>query len=141
MNKIDLFSDDNAIGYEYLIRAAHQCGRHGVTGAHADSFRALLNPAKIYLDAQEKNINTPQRLWSQSEEDMLSNYMASAGEVSGYLYTAFDQIKKAFDSKLTDEHHQKIEQAEIILIKPTLERIVDSIAIVEKVLQEINQIA
>ena len=42
----------DALGYEYLIRRAHYCGRYGVHGADADTYRSYEREESRYMSAK-----------------------------------------------------------------------------------------
>lgn len=130
--------DDNALNYEYLIRRAHQCGRYGVQGADADTFRRLQRNAHMYFSEKEASEKGTERFTNQKIEDLLSKYLVSAGEVSAYIKTATDKVKKQYDSKLTDEQYNELEDVEVLLIEPDFEKINEAIKRAEKVMLEIE---
>ncbi|MHA4895634.1 hypothetical protein ACXZ1K_12845 [Pedobacter sp. PWIIR3] len=85
INTNNKFSDDNAMSYEYLIRRAHQCGRYGVAGADADTYRSLVRNASTYYSEMEAIKNKTERKWLRNEQEMLADYMRSCGELKGYM--------------------------------------------------------
>lgn len=137
-DKSNKFSDENAINYEYLIRRAHQCGRHGVAGADADTYRRLIRHANLYYSEMDaiKN-NTPQK-WLKSEQEMFADYMISCGEVKGYIYTAMEKVKRIYDNELTDEQYNELEDVGVLLITPNLDKITEAIDRTEKVFLELK---
>jgi hypothetical protein len=132
------FSDDNAMSYEYLIRRAHQCGRYGVAGADADTYRRLIRNAGTYYCETEAIKNKTQRRTLKSEQDMLADYMLSCGEVNGYIKTAIDKVKKDYGSKLTDEQYNELEEVEVLLISPNLSKITEALIRTEKIFLELQ---
>lgn len=130
--------DDNAMNYEYLIRRAHQCGRHGVAGADADTFRRLQRLAYTYIEEKKAIETKGERKWRKSEEEMLTEYMISAGEVSAYIKTATQIVKKNYYDKLTDDQYNELEDIEVSLIKPDIEIINEAVKRAEKVMLDIG---
>lgn len=127
------FSDDNAMSYEYLIRSAHQCGRYGVAGANADIYRGLIGNASKYYSEMEAIKNKTERKWLKNEKEMLADYMRSCGEVKGYIKTAIEKVRKEYDTILTDEQYNELEDVEVLLIKADLGKITEAIVRVQKV--------
>ena len=138
INKDNKFSDDNAMGYEYLIRRAHQCGRYGVAGADADTYRRLLRHASIYYSEMEAIKNNTERKWRKSETEMLTDYSLSCGEIKGYVMTAIDRVKRDFEDTLSDEQYNELEEVEVLLIKPDLNKITEAIIRAEKVFLDLK---
>ena len=126
--------DNNAMNYEYLIRRAHQCERYGVAGADADTFRRLQRFAYTYLENKKTIETKSERKWRKTEEEMLTDYMISAGEVSAYIKTATQTVKKKYDTKLTNEQYNELEDIEISLTKPDIEIINEAVKRAEKVM-------
>ena len=116
--------DDNAMNYEYLIRRANQCGRHGVAGADADTFRRLQRLALKY----NKN---------RTEKD-LREYMVSAGEVSAYIKTACQLVIKKFDGKLSDDQYNELEEVMLSLIEPNLDKLSKAVQRAQIVMLEVG---
>ncbi|MDL2243296.1 hypothetical protein LJB84_00420 [Bacteroidales bacterium OttesenSCG-928-J19] len=138
INTNNKFSDDNAMSYEYLIRRAHQCGRYGVAGADADTYRRLLRNASIYYSEMEAIRNKTERKWLKSEQEMLADYMLSCGEVKGYINTAIEKVKKGYDNQLTDEQYNELEEVEVLLISADLQKITDALIRTEKVFLDLK---
>lgn len=130
--------DDNALNYEYLIRRAHQCGRYGVQGANADTYRKLQRNADLYTRESDSVKNANKELYNQNIIDLLKNYMISVGEVSAYIKTATEIVKNQYDSKLTDEQFNELEKIEVLLIDPDITKINEAIQRAEKVMLEIG---
>lgn len=130
--------DDNAISYEFLIRRAHNCGRYGAAGANADIFRELQRLAHIYLSEKEAIKEKKERLWSKSEDEMLTEYMFSAGEVSAYTKTAIDLLKRKYKEKLSEDQYAELGSVESSLSFSNLETINTAIERVETVLNNIE---
>ncbi|MFA6201076.1 MAG: hypothetical protein WC679_11790 [Bacteroidales bacterium] len=130
--------DDSALNYEYLIRCAHQCGRYGVEGANADTYRRLQRNAQMYIGEKEAIKKKTERFSKQPLEDLLIRYMVSVGEVSAYIKTAIDVVKKNYDTKLTDEQYNELEKIAVLLIEPDIKKIDEAIERAEKVMLEIE---
>jgi len=138
INTINKFSDDNAVSYEYLIRRAHQCGRYGVAGADADTYRRLLRNASTYYSKIEAIKNKTERKWLKSEQDMLADYVRSCGEVKGYINTAIEKVKKDYNNKLTDEQCNELEEIGVLLISADIQKITEALVRTEKVFLDLK---
>jgi hypothetical protein len=138
INKENKFSDDNAMNYEYLIRRAHQCGRYGVAGADADTYRRLIRNASTYYSEMDAIKNKTERKWRKSETEMLSDYLLSCGEVKGYIMTAIDKVKKNLEAKISDEQYNELEDVGVLLIKPDLGKLTEALIRSEKVFMELQ---
>ncbi|MFF5382607.1 hypothetical protein [Pedobacter suwonensis] len=138
INTNNKFSDDNAMSYEYLIRRAHQCGRYGVAGADADTYRSLVRNASTYYSEMEAIKNKTERKWLKNEQEMLADYMRSCGEVKGYIKTAIEKVKKDFDNQLTDEQYNELEKVEVLLISADLQKITEALIRTEKVFLDLK---
>lgn len=131
-------SGDYAKNYEWLIRRAHQCGRSGVAGADTDTYRRFLRSATLYKKEKEAIDSNKPSHWSKSEQEVFADYMKCAGEISAYIRTSIDIVKRKFDKELTDKQFDELERAELLLHNPTLELIGKSIDIAEKVMLELK---
>lgn len=138
VNLDNVFSDNNAMNYEYLIRRAHHCGRHGVAGANADIYRRLIGNASTYYSEMDAIKNKGERKWLESEQKMLSAYMLSCGEIKGYINTAIERVKKKYDNELTDEQYTELENVEILLSEPNILKITEAIVRSEKVFLDLG---
>lgn len=138
VNTNNKFSDDNAMSYEYLIRRAHQCGRYGVAGADADTYRRLLRNASMYYSEMEAIKNKTERKWLKDQQEMLADYMRSSGEVKGYINTAIDKVKKEYYNELTDEQYNELEEVEVLLITVDLQKITEAIIRAERVFLDLK---
>lgn len=132
------FSDEYAMKYEYVIRRAHQCGRHGVAGANADDYRRFLRHANMYFTESEAIKNNTERIWLKSENELLSDYLISCGEIKAYLMTAIDTVKKNYYDKLSDKLYNELEDIEVSLIKPDIDKITEALNRAEKTMLEIG---
>ncbi|MFV8441860.1 hypothetical protein [Flavobacterium sp. LB2P44] len=109
--------DDFALRYEYLIRSAFQCGRYGVPGANADTFRALERSFVLSRD------NTD----AARKEDLLFNYAFDCGEVATYIITAIEKFAKDFDQQLNPAQNQEIEDITMLLDNSDIIKIEEAI--------------
>jgi len=124
---------NDALNYEYLIRRAHQCGRFGVEGANADIFRHF-SMAEISYRTEKENIkNGKPRATNKDIEELLFDYASRAGKVAAYIGTAIEKVLKDYDSKLSDEQKEELENCKVDLITPDFETI-------EKVINKANDI-
>ena len=118
----DDYNDDNAMTYEFFIRKAHHCGRHGMAGADADTFRRLLRLSANYNE--------------KKTELSLRDYIAQAGEVTGYIKTAIQLIMSK--ATLTDEQFEELEQVLLLLHSPDLNKINKAVAKADEVFSAIG---
>lgn len=132
------FSDDNAMSYEYLIRRAHQCGRFGVAGANADTFRRLIRNASIYYSEMNAIKEKTERLWGKSEQDLLATYMQCCGEISAYINTAVEKVKKEYDEKLEDEQHIELDEVQGLLHDTNYDKIIEALCKAEKIFLDLK---
>jgi len=100
----------DALNYEYLIRRAFQCGRYGVPGANADTYRAL---ERSYVLSRDNN--TP-----ALHDELLIKYAFDCGEVSTYINVAVEKFSKDFEEQLTEEENQEIEDIISLLHEATM---------------------
>ncbi|WP_075340719.1 hypothetical protein [Tenacibaculum agarivorans] len=134
----NMYSDDYAMRYEYLIRRAHQCGRHGVAGADADIYRRFLTNASIYKTEKEAIENNQPRQWRKSESEMLSDYMVSAGKIAAFIETAIDLVNNEYYNDLNQDQKDRLSQAQGQLLEVNIENITEAIEIAEAVMLEIK---
>lgn len=111
------------MSYEYLIRRANKCGRYGVAGANADIYRRFEN---AYAQYKEVKSGKP-KFTTKSLEETTSEYMMKCGEVSAYILTAVDKVRRDYREKITKKQDSELEKIEIMLISPDIEKIQKSI--------------
>jgi hypothetical protein len=109
--------DNFALRYEYLIRSAFQCGRYGVPGANADTFRALESSFVYYRD----------NIIPATKDTLLFNYAFDCGEVSTYIVTAIEKFSIDFDSQLNAVQNQEIEDIIMLLDNSNITKIEEAI--------------
>ena len=109
--------DDFALRYEYLIRSAFQCGRYGVPGANADTFRALESSFVYYRDNKIP----------ATKDTLLFNYAFDCGEVSTYIVTAIEKFSQDFDPQLNAVQNQEIEDIIMLLDNSDITKIEEAI--------------
>jgi len=109
--------DDYALRYEYLLRRAFQCGRFGVPGANADTFRVLERNFVYFRD----------NAITDKHDEHLRKYAFYCGSVSTYIVTAVEKFTKDFDKQLTTEQNQEIEDVLMLLHDGTIETIEQAI--------------
>ena len=131
-------SDEYAMQYEYLIRRAHQCGRHGVAGADADTYRRLLRNASMYFSEKEAIENKTERIWNMSEEEMLYDYLTACGEIKGYLFTAIENVKRCYEKTITDKQYNELENVEVLISKPNIENLNEALERLQVVMIEMK---
>jgi hypothetical protein len=109
--------DEFALRYEYLIRSAFRCGRYGVPGANADTFRALERSFVIHRDNQI----------SATKDTLLFNYAFDCGEVATYIITAIEKFAIDFDQQLNVVQNQEIEDIRMLLDNSDIIKIEEAI--------------
>jgi hypothetical protein len=126
--------DGYALSYEYLLRRAHKCGRNGVAGANADVYRHF---EKAHAEYKEVKSGKP-KFTNKSLEEAFGDYMLCCGEVSAYIITAIDKVRKDCKDLLNKKQDSELEQVEILLIKPDIEKIEKSIEKAQEIMMEIG---
>ncbi len=126
--------DEFAMSYEYIIRRANKCGRYGVAGANADIYRGF---ERAYAEFQEVKSGQP-RFTTKSLEQTISNYMCRCGEISGYILTAVDKVRRDYQEKITKKQDRELQNIEVLLISPDIEKIKNSIKKAENIMIEIG---
>ena len=98
-----------AMKYEYLIRKAFKCGRHGVRGADADIFRGYEGRQAEY----------------ERGENKIESYEAGrkAGAVAAHLQNAISHVKKKHESSLTQEQYETLDNLGSQLYEPNLKNV------------------
>lgn len=122
-------NDSHAMSYEYLIRRAHQCGRHGVAGANADDYRRLQRNYHYFVENKSS---------SKSRDELLSAYMATAGEIAGFIKTAIRVVIKTHESKISDNQYNALEDIEVSLITPDIDKLNKAVEDGEKIMLELG---
>ena len=103
-----------AMDYEYLIRAAHNCGRYGVEGANADIYRTLETKSAL-LNTERENIETGKpREWNEKIEEMEFKYGFKCGEVATHVNIAINKVLKEHEDKLSEGQHEKLEGLKVL---------------------------
>jgi len=112
---------EQAIEYEYIIRAAHKVGRLGIPAAHADRFRGLERNFVSYKENTDKS----------KESDFLFNYAFYCGEVSTNLNNALWQFEMNFEKNLTQEDKDELDKIEALLLMGRMEQIVEALELIK----------
>jgi len=126
--------DEFAMSYEYLLRRAHKCGRYGVAGANADIYRGF---ERAFAEYKEVKSGKP-KFTTKTLDEVLSNYMLRCGEVSAYILTAVDKVRRECKQQLTKKQDSKLEEVEILLISPDIIKIEKSIKKAQETMIEIG---
>lgn len=113
--------EEEAIEYEYIIRAAHKVGRLGIPAANADTFRGLERNFVSYKENTDKS----------KELDYLFNYAFYCGEISTNLNNALWQFEKNFEKNLTQEDKDELDRIEALLSKARIEQIVEALELIK----------
>ena len=99
-------AEDKAIEYEYLIRSAFNCGRCGVVGANADTYRSL-----------ERQVAS-----ANSEKDDQFELGFAMGRVVTCIENALKKVQK--EHSANKEFIAKIDDClSLITSDPTMEKI------------------
>ncbi|WP_288472127.1 hypothetical protein [uncultured Porphyromonas sp.] len=103
-------AEDKAIEYEYLIRSAFNCGRCGVVGANADTYRSL-----------ERQVAS-----ANSEKGDQFELGFAMGRVVAYIENALKKVQK--EHSANKEFIAKIDDClSLITSDPTMEKIDDCV--------------
>ena len=125
----------DAMGYEYLIRKAYNCGKQSQYGANADFFRKYeVELAKYYL-CRDENISAISNL---SEKELAYNVDIECGKISSYIESAISKVLNEDSEKLSEDQKEVLENCIVKLLKPTKEKIEDSIEQANKIFSEIG---
>lgn len=103
----------DALQYEHLIRRAFQCGRYGVPGADADTFRGL----------ETSFVNSRDNTDAARHDQLLFKYAFDCGEVAAYVGVAVNKFAKDFELELNDTEKQEIEDVLGLLDEATIDEI------------------
>ncbi|MBA3898918.1 MAG: hypothetical protein H0X62_01715 [Bacteroidetes bacterium] len=122
-----------ALDYEYLIRRCHQCGRYGVPGANADTYRGLITKSIRYKEAKEKNEKGKSEASLETFIEASNEYFYRLGEVTAYLDTALEIGKKKFKSQLSETDIDNLDKIQEELYNADLDRIDTIIKKAEKI--------
>ncbi|MGB1315462.1 MAG: hypothetical protein ACPG4Y_05545 [Chitinophagales bacterium] len=138
MNLENVYDDNNAMGYEYLIRRAHQCGRYGVSGANADEYRRLIRKANMYISEKALVENNQPRQWGEPLEKMLADYMVSLGQIIAYIKTATSKVQNDHYNDLTTVQREELEEVEMLMHEANIESITEAIDRANAVFKELG---
>lgn len=124
------------MSYEYLIRRAYKCGRHGVEGANADIYRTLERDNILYTTALNEIENKLPRSWGEDVKDLAYRNGISAGKVANHIVNAIRKVQSDLNSSLTDEEQEVFEHCKAEMYAPTIEKIQDVIKKAEDIMVE-----
>lgn len=127
-----------AMDYEYLIRKAFQCGRHGASGANADIYRRYESKQALYRQALIEIERNEPRTWLQDLNEMAYELGIAAGQVVTYMEVAIYRVKKNFENQLTDEQTEELESCESLLLDPSRENMEAAIDKVHHIFSDLN---
>ena len=127
-----------AIDYEYLIRKAFQCGRHGAPGANTDIYRRYERNQDLYSQALIEIERDKPRTWLQDLNEMAYELGVAAGQVVIYIEMAIYRVKKDFENQLTDEQTEQLESCGSLLFDPSRENIEAAIDKVHHIFSDLN---
>lgn len=126
--------EEYALSYEYLLRRAHKCGRHGAAGVNADVYRRF---EKSLAEYKEVKTGKP-RITNKSLEEAFGDYMLCCGQVSAYILTAIDKVRRDYKDLLSKKQDSELEEVESFLFKPDIEMIEKSIENAQEIMIEIG---
>lgn len=130
--------DSLAMRYEYLMRRAFQCGRHGVAGANADIFRRLNHAEELYRTEKENERNGRPKQWLKSSDELYYEYASICGEVAAYIDTAIRKVLMDYAYKLNEEQKQILNACRTKLSHPSYETIENVLDTSEKIMVELK---
>lgn len=112
--KQNALNDDNAMNYEFLLRTSHNCGRGGVAGADADTFRRLIRVASMYSTTPNENTSR--------------SYFTTVGEIAGYVKTAIDKVLSERGNDLDEAQRDELSDLYVELTNlPDIDTINDAV--------------
>ena len=100
---------EQALDYEYFIRAAYECGRHGVYSANADVYRRYEKHIQHLASNKVADTNGKPRPWGEPDETLTAKIHKSEGEIYANLKSAIYHIMRKKESKLTDSQYRDLE--------------------------------
>lgn len=126
------------MNYEYLIRRAYNCGRHGVAGANADVYRGLERNHARYTQAMHEIENDLPRTWGQDITEMNYNLGVSSGEVSAYISSAIKKVEADHADNLSEEQIAELDNCKAELNSPNMDVIEDILERAETVMLDLG---
>ena len=132
--KEDIYSDLNAMNYEYLIRRVYNCGRNYKKGADADIYRRFIRKARIFKDKQDgKFVNS-----IKTEQDLLNDYQNELVNVVHHIDKAILHTLNNHSSVLSNPQLNDLKECRLLLDKPSVSNVVSVIAKAEKIMIDIG---
>lgn len=128
----------DALDYEYLIRRAHQCGRHGVNGANADIFRRYERAERLYRSEKENDEMGKPRQWGESIETLSFKSAEKSREVTFHLSSAIEKVLMDFEMIIGKEQREILENCIRKLYKPNYTTIKEVIKEAQTVMIELG---
>ena len=125
----------DAMGYEYLIRKAYGCGKQSMHGAEADIFRRYEKELRLYeLSRNDNEVSVS----SLPLDQLAYNAGVECGKVTGHIRSSISKILNENSEELSEEQKEILENCASKLLKPTKEKIKDSIEQANKVFSAIG---
>lgn len=112
-----------ALQFEYLMCRAFQCRKHEVAGANTGTFRTLEKTHVTFRDNKDPN----------KKDELLQKYAFDCGRVAAYINSALQKFIKDFDSQLTDQQNEELDNVSLLLQYSTIDKI-------EKAIEKFNNI-
>ncbi len=128
----------DAMGYEYLIRKAYNCGRFGGPGANADVFRGYETAQVRYRENMNALKNNKPKTWKKPIEELAFIAGQEAGEVATYINVALEHVQKRFEDQLSSKQEEIFEELRMLLTDPTEKNIGDVLEKGHELFQELN---
>ncbi len=129
---------NDAMNYEYLIRRAHKCGRFGVEGANADTFRHL-SMAEIRYRTEKENIaKGKSRETNAALDELAFDYGSRAGKVAAYIGIAIEKVLKDHNAALSESQKEELENCKVELISPSIKTLYKVIAEADAIMLNIG---
>lgn len=88
------------MNYEYLIRKAYNCGRHGVIGANADIYRRYQRDLNLYNASIKEIENKESRSWLKEIKLMAFEVSMRSGLIIAYIKMALNHVRKEFEDEI-----------------------------------------
>lgn len=128
----------DAIGFEYLIRKAYNCGRFGAPGANADIFETYEIAQIRYRENLEAEKKKKPKTWDKPMEELAFIAGCEAGEVATYINVALEHVNKKYHNELNEKQKEGFEECRMLLTEPTEKNIGDALQKGHELLEELG---
>lgn len=113
--------NEEAMRYEYIIRAAHNVGRYGIPAANQDLYSGL---ESSFIKQRDNNDN-------QKDNELQFNYGFHCGEVAASIDQALWQFEKDYKDRIIQIDKDDLAAIRDLLNKGKIEQISESIEIIK----------